>query len=485
MPPTLHISFLTDCGEVCEKYPTGCADCWKDRLIKAGIPFREYDAVLEQNQGEDIEGSRDLIYRKYQDVLNIKSIMVLSKGGVCVYNHPVTGAGMDADLVAGFLQANIAFSQEGVRGEQVQSTREMEDAKSGLDFVPVDGDAVLSFTEPPGEATPATDKSQNLVELHYQKFVLLVHEARQIRSVLILDHQPSFALRNLLISFSTYFERVYSDALARFVGDISAFEDARIIVEKVFETDLLFPYAAVLIPPDDQNALGSLERLVYKHGYDKAQKAGFFFIGTLVEEIKNMLQKPAKDIVHDIYELIKKEYFVPQQIETAAKYIEEVKAQKAEREAAASQMAALYGKAEADEMRTLTEDLKTISEKDAKSRYKKYMAAAATRLELGIHADAMRNYELARLVASTVGLTRELEQVNSKIQQLNDTVLMLEYNNAMKLAVTAEKNKDWLKVVQHYTTCRKLLIEGFKYDLNDKRVKEIDRRISNAQLKAR
>ena len=481
----MHISFLTDCGDICERYPSGCADCWKDRLIKAGIPFREYNAVMEQIKGEDIEGSRDLIYRKYQDVLNIKSLMVLSKGGVCVYNHPVTGAGMDADLVAGFLQANIVFSQEGVRDKQAQSTPEKEDAKAVLDFAPVENEDMLSFSEPPGEAATALDKPQNLVELHYQKFVLLVHEASQVRSVLILDHQPSFALKNLLVSFSNFFERVYGETLAQFVGDVTAFEDARIIVEKVFETDLLFPYAAVLISPDDQNALGSLEQLVYKYGYDKAQKAGFFFIGTLVEELKNMLQKPAKDIVHDIYELVKKEYFIPQQIETAAKYIDQVKAQKAAMETAASSMSALFGKAEADEIKALNDDLKNISEKDAKTRFKKYMAAAATRLELGIHADAMRNYELAKLVASTVGLTREFDQVNSKIQQLNDTVLMLEYSNAMKLAVTAEKNKDWLKVVQHYTSCRKLLIEGFKYDVNDKRVKEIDRRISNAQLKVR
>ncbi len=485
MSPTLRVSFLIDCGDICDKYPDGCADCWKERLLRAGIPFRDYFATMEQVEGDDIEGSRDLIYRKYQDVLNIKSLMVLSKGGVCLYNHPVTGAGMDADLIAGFLQANIAFSQEGVRDRQVQSTEGSGDAKAGLEFAPVDRDAVLAFNKPDGADFLSPEQQRNLVELNYQKFVLLVHEASQIRSVLILDHQPSFSVRNLLVSFSTYFERVYSEALAHFVGEVSVFEDARIIVEKVFETDLLFPYAAVLISPDDQSALGSLEQIVYKFGYDKTKKTGFFFIGTLVEELRSMLQKPAKDIVHDIYELIKREYFIPQQIETAAKYVDEVKAQKAERESAASPMSAMYGKAEKDEIQALNEDLTTISEKEAKNRYKKFMAAAATRLELGIHADAMRNFELARLVAQKTGLTRELEQAETRIQQLKDTVLMLEYNNAMKLAVTAERNKDWLKAVQHYTACRKLLIDGFRYDVNDKRVKEIDRRISNMQVKVR
>ncbi|MBN2153654.1 MAG: hypothetical protein JW839_19515 [Candidatus Lokiarchaeota archaeon] len=485
MSPTLRIHFLVDCGEICERYPDGCADCWKDRLLRAGIPLRDYVASMEQIQGEDIEGSRDLIYRKYQDVLNIKSLMVLTKGGVCVYNHPVTGAGMDANLVAGFLQANIAFSQEGVREQLPQPAPADGGGKAGLDFALLDRDAVLSFDAPASPEQASADTSQNLVELNYQKFVLLVHEALHIRSVLVLDHQPSFSLRNLLVSFSSYFERVYGEALAQFVGEVSLFEDARVIVEKVFETDLLFPYSAVLISPTDQSALGSLEQLVYKSGLDRTQTSGFFFIGSLVEELKGMLQKPARDIVHDIYELVKKEYFVPQQLETAAKYIEEVRTQRAEREKAASPTSAMYGKAEAEEIQALNEELKTISEKDAKNRFKKYMAAAAARLEIGIHADAMRNYELARVVAKQMAMSREIEQATTKIQQLKDTVLMLEYNNAMKLAVTAEKGKEWLKAVQHYTACKKLLIDGFGYDAGDKRVKEIDRRIGNMQVKVR
>jgi hypothetical protein len=485
MSPTLRVEFLVDCGDICQKYPAGCADCWKDRLTRAGVPFRDYKATMEQVDDGDIEGSRDMIYRKYQDVLNIKSLMVLSKGGICLYNHPVTGAGMDADLIAGFLQANIAFSQEGVRDRRTQPDAASGDSKAVLDFALVDRDAVLSFNAPASAESPVMDQPHKQVELNYQKFVLLVHESGQIRSVLILDHQPSFAIRNLLVNFSTYFENVYGEAVAQFLGDISVFEDARVIVEKVFETDLLFPYSAKLVSPDEQSALGSLEQLVYKFGYDKTQKVGFFFIATLVDELKSMLQKPARDIIHDIYELVKKEYFIPQQIETAAKYIDEVKAQKAEKENTASPTSAMYGIAEAEEIKALNEDLKTISEKDAKSRFKKYMAAASTRLEIGIHADAMRNFELARVVAGQIGLSRELEQAETKIQQLNDTILMLEYNNAMKLAVTAERNKDWLKAVQHYTACRKILIAGFKYDASDKQVKEIDHRISNMQIKIR
>ncbi len=485
MSPTLRVNFLVDCGDICEKHPTGCVDCWKERLHRSGIPFRDYIATVEQVEGDDIEGSRDVIYRKYQDVLNIKSLMVLSKGGVCLYNHPVTGAGMDADLVAGFLQANIAFSQEGVREKLPPPALASGDPKAVLDFAPVERDAGLSFNEPARVETPSGNQPRNLVELSYQKFVLLVHEGGQIRSVLILDHQPSFSLRNLLVNFSSYFERVYGEVITHFVGEISVFEDARIIVEKVFETDLLFPYSAKLISPEEQSALGSLEQIIYKFGFDKTQKTGFFFIGTLVEELKSMLQKPAKDIIHDIYELIKKEFFIPQQIETTAKYIEEVKAQKAERDKTASPTSAMYGKAEAEEIKALNDDLKVISEKEAKNRFKKYMAAAATRLEIGIHADALRNFELAKVVAKHMGMSRELEQAETKIQQLNDTVLMLEYNNAMKLAVTAEKNKDWLKAVQHYTVCQKILTDGFKYDVNEKRVKEIERRIGNVQVKTR
>nr|MDO8113691.1 hypothetical protein [Candidatus Sigynarchaeota archaeon] len=440
--------------------------------------------MQEDSEEHALEGSRDLIYRKYQDVLNIKAILVLSKGGVCIYNHPVTGSFMDGDLIAGFIQATISFSQEGVREQQGEvKPPATTEVKNGLDFIALDREDSLALAVP-GSDSGSPEIVKNLYELNYQKFVLLVHDTPKIRAVLICDHQPGFQLKTLLANFSALFEKIFGEALGKFVGDVSAFEDAHLVVEKIFETDLLFPYAAKLISPVEEEALENLEQHVYRSGLDRSQKTGFFFIAKMVEELKGVLQKPARDIIHAIYELLKMEYFVPQQIETAATYMDEVKVSKDKMQKEGSSVSAIYGKPAEEEIKALNDGLKFTSEKEAKALFKQYMSTGSDRLELGIYGDAMKNFELARMVARGVGLTKELETVNAKIEQVETMIQTLEYNNAMKIAVTAEKNKDYLKAVQYYNNCKKILDE-FKDARNDKRIKEIERRIINMQSKIR
>jgi hypothetical protein len=482
MSPTLRMNFLVDCGEVCERYPN-CVECWKERLIKANIPFRDFEGIMEEDQENELEGSRDLVYRKYQDVLNIKTLLVLAKSGVCLYRQPVTGSGsMDIDLLAGFIQANISFSQEGMNGQPGENDGVVEQQK-GLNFMTLEKVGSLVFKEP-GAENKVAEHGQRIFELNYEKFVLLVHDAVKIRSVLVCDHPPSFQLRSLLVNFSQLFEKIYAKDLDEFVGEVSKFDDAHSAVEQIFETDLLFPYAAKLISPSEEESLDGLEKIVYRTGFDKSQQSGFFFIATMCDELKSMLQKPTRDILHAIYELLKLEYFIPQQIETAAKYMDEVKVSRDHMQQAGSSVSAIYGKPHDEEIKQLANTLKNASEKEAKMLFKQYFNNANSRLELGIYEDAIKNFDLAKMVAVQVGLTKELEIVNTKMEELKDTIQTLEYTNAMKIAVNAEKNKDFLKAIQFYTSSKKIL-EKFKDERNDKRIKEIDRRIANLQPKIR
>lgn len=476
------MSFLVDCPDVCERYPN-CAECWKERLNKTGIPFRDFEGIIQEDQEHEIEleGSRDLVYRKYQDVLNIKTLLVLAKSGVCLYRHPVTGSGMmDIDLLAGFIQANISFSQEGVK-EQKNVNDGVSDQQKGLDFIALDQVGGLDFKEPV-EENLVSDHGQRLYELNYLKFVLLVHDATKIRSILVCDHTPSFQLKRLIVNFSQLFEKIYAKALDEFVGEVSLFDDAHEVVEQVFETNLLFPYAARMISPTEEEQLDSLEKIIYRTGFEKSQQAGFFFIATMCDELKSMLQKPTRDILHAIYELLQLEFFIPQQIETAANYLDEIKVSREHMQKEGSPLSIIYGKPQEEEIKKLGEGLKSISEKDAKALFKQYFNNASSRLDLGIYEDAIKNIELAKMVAVQAGLTKELETVNAKIEELNDTIQTLEYTNAMKIAVTAEKNKDFLKAIQFYMLCKKIL-DKFKDEKNEKRIKEIDRRIVNIQGK--
>ena len=484
--PTHRISFLVDCANTCDRFPNYCKDCLKNRLLAARVPFREFEIHLERDEEHFLEGARDIVFRKYHDVLNIKTVMVLDKTGLCIYNHPVTGARMDGNLVAGFIQANLAFSQAGVADQINHESQKKEEIPQELSFVSLEEKVQPLQFGKPKETAPIENGMQKIYQLDYQNFVLLVQEGAKVRTVLILEDSPSFQMRSLLAEFTKLFEKIYREALDKFNGEISIFSDARLIVEKVFETDLLFPYSIRLISPTEEESLDSLEKITYKFGYEQSQKKGFFFITSILESLKESLQKPSKDILLAIYDLVKKGYFIPQDIKDAAQYLEEMKeASTKSQEARASLSSFNTSEINEAEIKDLKSQIEFISEKEAKSRIKKYINIADDRIELGIYEDAMRQYELAKVVATEMGMLKELTTVTNKMQDLIDLVNKLEYENAMSLAVAAEKNKEYLKAIQHYNTCKKILMDRFNYDESDKRIQQLNKRINNMQSKVR
>jgi hypothetical protein len=409
----------------------------------------------------------------------------LDKNGLCLFNHPVTATGdMDPNLIAGFIQANIAFSREGVAN---RPSKKNTKAGNDLSFAPLDspGDELDLKTGNKVPDRAEIDQAQFLYELNYQNFVLLVHDSVKSRSVLILDHPASYSLRHMLVTFTGLFEKVFGGALDSFVGDVSIFEDARLLIDRVFETDLLLPYQTKFISPADEESLNDLERMAYRSGVEQTRKKGFFFISALVEDITGAIQKPAKDVLHAVYAVIKREFFIPQQVENAAKDIEELQAQRDQAAKERSSISTLTGGIDEAQAQKLKESIKSMSDKEARALIKKYMSTAAVRIESSIYDDAAKNYELAKIVATELGLSKELEQINAKIQDLNNTVIEFEYENSMKNAVTAEKNKEWLKAIQHYTTCRKILLGRLPPGMTDKQVQKLDERIRNLQGKIR
>jgi len=478
--PTHRLSFLMDCSDDCKDFPNSCIDCLKNRLITSGIPFREFQAIMEIGKGQELASSRDVIHRKYQDVLNIKTILVLDKTGICLYNYPVTGTEMDGNLVAGFLQANISFSKEGVAKSLDQKSP--PEPQGGLDFNVLKDEDVLNFQEKP--APSSSNSLQKIFELDYQNFVLAVYESFSIRTVLILEKSASFNLRNSIIQFTDLFEKIYGEALQNFMGDVTIFREANLIVEKVFETDLLFPYAVKIISPIEEEQLNSLEKMVYKYGLDFSRSNhNFFFISTILARLQQALQKPARDIVHSIYQLLEKRYFVPQDIELAAKYKAEQQEIRKEMDSRDFSFTSVYETADKEEFRALQDELMYISEKEGKNLLKKYLSTAASSWEYGIFDDAMKNFEKAKIVANGMNFHKDLEKIEKKMEEIFEEMRQLEYDNAMKIAVNAEKSKDFLKAVQNYMLCKELLLKVFNYDKDNKRIQQIEKRILHLQSK--
>ncbi|MBD3188129.1 hypothetical protein GF325_14930 [Candidatus Bathyarchaeota archaeon] len=480
--PTHRVTFLTDCPEDCKDYPIRCPDCLKDRMSKSGIPFRNIQVVQIKESESSIEASRDISYRKYLDVLNIKSVLVLDHTGICLYNYPVTGAEMDGNLVAGFIQANLAFSKEGVaKGMNQPSPASNQEPR--LDFAPIKEQPVLAFNNPTTSQEAKEDPAE-IYELNYKDFVLAVHESTLVRSVLILDKPPSHNLTNNLVEFSREFERVYGEVLDNFFGDITLFTDAKVIIEHVFETDLLYPYGVKIISPIEEEDLDDLQRMVYRYGLDYSRNKGFFFISTILDGITQAIQKPSKDIVHAIYMLLERNYFVPQEIELAAKYRQEKDEWMRQAEERNFAFAAFHENNE-KEVEALKKSLEFTSEREGKNLIKKHVNLAQSSWDFGIFDDAMYNYKLAKIIAENLGLRKDADRIEKKMDELFNSVRQLEYDNAMKIAVSAEKNKEYLKAIQNYTLCKEMLLRVFNYEKDNKRVQQIEKRIMNLQGKIR
>ncbi|MHA1698535.1 MAG: hypothetical protein ACTSWN_06825 [Promethearchaeota archaeon] len=482
---------MTDCPPDCPSFPNNCHECIKRRLDTAGIPNRGFEATIIMDEKEKIESSRDVIYRKYLDLLNIKAILVLDKNGICIYNHPIMGKEMDGNLIGGFIQANLSFSKVGMKTTSDSESTPSEghvlslkddnlSSKPVLDFGVLNG-----FQVDHDNAKNKINVTEKILELNYLKFVLLVHEGEYIRSVLILDKSPSFELRNLLVQFTMLFERIYGGYLEDFFGDVSVFNEAYLVVEKVFESDLLYPYSVRLISPVEEKNLDELERIIYRHGLEISRKGGFFFISSIIEELGASLNRSTKSLIHSIYSLVKLNYFVPQRVEAAAKVKESREKMQAELEKKRDAYAAVYNIADKKEFKELGEMLPYISEKDAKNLIKKYMNKANSSLELGIYDDVRKCLELAKVVANEFGLLKEARKIERKIFELMNQLQNLEYDNAMRIAVSAEKKSDYLKSLQYYNQCLKLLQNEFRHAIDMKRIRSIERKIQALQSKLR
>ncbi|MFX1316678.1 MAG: hypothetical protein ACFE9T_12505, partial [Promethearchaeota archaeon] len=111
-----HLQF--NCGytkKKCTKYPKNCVPCIKNRLKKLGFEMDTNLEIIELDSEERrLKLERETIWQRFLDVLNIKTIIIMDKeSGLTLLNYDVSGVDIDAELLSGFIQANIIFSESG------------------------------------------------------------------------------------------------------------------------------------------------------------------------------------------------------------------------------------------------------------------------------------------------------------------------------------------------------------------------------------
>jgi len=97
----------------CQKYPKYCMSCLKKKIKELGFEIDSNFKVFELDSYErHLQVEREIIWQKFLDVLNIRHILLIDKeSGLKLLSYSVLGAEIDADLLSGFIQANITFSE--------------------------------------------------------------------------------------------------------------------------------------------------------------------------------------------------------------------------------------------------------------------------------------------------------------------------------------------------------------------------------------
>ncbi|MFW9772633.1 MAG: hypothetical protein ACFFEO_10805, partial [Candidatus Thorarchaeota archaeon] len=283
-----------DCGvdkSVCEKgYPDNCFNCLSKRFSEANILMDIYDVVEQQSEQKRREMLYKHIWRKYQDILTIRHIIIISKGGLPAFNMAVGDFPIDPTLIAGFIQANVAFS-----GEELTLIDKLNPEK-------------------------------NFYEFEYKNFHLLLRVGILCTPCLILDERASGNLRVLLSNFTDILEGDYEDELQEFnkTGDLKILNPVKSLVEKIFEVTMIYPLTlSTQIPPDIFENLTIIQKAVYETCKDLLKDQDYFFILNLIKATLKLLGVISnEEILWNIYQMLREDVIIWADLEFQRKELE-------------------------------------------------------------------------------------------------------------------------------------------------------------------
>ena len=318
----------------CPEKNGSCITCVKARL--RGLGF-EFDAAIEIIKVDSIEKQlkveRETIWQKFLDVLNIKHIIIMDKGsGLTLLNYTVSGVDIDADLLSGFIQANITFSESGEVSDQY---------------------LVPSF-------------EYNYYEFQYKNFNILLKDGEYVRVCLILDHKASSKLKNHIFRFVEEYERSFEDELTIF-QDTGAIEIKNMIdaIVESFNISLMFPMTLEhSIPPYELEKVNKsvVQKAIYNLAKEMLAVKPFFFIYNMLKRLKKIVDIEDEVVIYEIHQLLERRVFKPTSIEAMADNIESVQVAGQKKEMKTSSISSIImSEIDLDELKERLEDMWTYT----------------------------------------------------------------------------------------------------------------------------
>ena len=443
-----HLGF--NCGKIkekCSKYPKFCMACIKNKLKQLGFEIGSNIEVFEVDSYERrIQMEQELIWRKFLDVLNIRHIIIMDRdSGLTLLNYPVSGEEINTDLLSGFIQANITFSE-----------------------------SHTSFYE-----NSHSPKNYEFYEFQYQNFNILLKDGEYIRLCLMLDHKASENMRSHVLQFISEFEELFSKELNNFRnGGMFYSENMVEFIIESFEIKLVFPMTlAHSISPHDLQSIdqNQIQKAIFNIAKELLTSKQFFFINNLLNRVKDIVNINSNIILYQIYQLVENKIFNPTNLETAMSNIELIQEAQDEKAAKYKPISSIIiTNSDFDNLSEKIEDLEEESAiKMIKDLIKKGKAAEkALAYQVG-----KQEYKKALFLAKKFNLKTQIERISKMLLELDKQVKQIELDFNLETGENAEKNGDYINSIQYYQKALKILEDFLIYNVSDSRIKKLKKKI--------
>ena len=442
-----------NCGydkKECIKYPESCEECVKNRIENLGL-LTDHNIKIDEMDTEEkrIQMFRDLIWQKFLDVLNIKHILLMTKdSGLPIINYPISGAGVDVELLTGFIQANITFSESGKNSNYTNYVT-----------------------------------NHQFYELRYKTFNIILRNGKYIRICLVLDHEASESLKSLIIEFLQKYEIRYKDNLIKVVSSGALESDNTIdFITEFFNVKLVFPMVLThTFLPDVLESINKnyIQNAVIKFGREYLATKQFFFINNLLDEVKKIVDIDAKIILYEIYQLLIMNVIIPTTIETAERKLSTFRESHATRIANNELISSII--ANDREIYELKEKAENLNEEKAKKLVNSLIKKGQTAEKALIYKEAQKEYEKALYLATGFDFHEDIGKISFMVLELDKKIKKMEIDYAESTAEKLEKNNDYINAIRNYKIALKVLKDYSILNDSESRIKKLEKKIAKLQ----
>ncbi len=425
-----------DCGlekDDCPRYPQ-CESCIKEKLRELGFEIHSNIQIqMLDSEEKRLKMYQNLIWQKFMNVLNIKHIIIMSKHtGTSLIDYPITGAGLDVDLLTGFIQANISFSE-----------REIENDTSA--------NQISTFEE-------------HFYEFDYKDFNIILKNGDSVRVCLVLERSASKSLKAQLSDFIDQFEFKYQSDLEEFhkTGQ-RIFKGAEDFLIQQYNIFLVFPQNLThTIPPHITEKINQnyVQKAILKIAKELLVEKPFVFVNNIIHKVKNIVNIDLKMVLYEIFRLIDMNVIIPTKLEDAKSRLQSFKQEK--KKGSNEKKTLITRLSNLTETNKLTEKVKRMKKTKAKWLMEDYSEKGENAEEALIYQDALTAYEKAQFIAKKFDFREAEGKLSFKILELKKKIVDMELEYYEEAGKKAEKEKNHIMSINYYKKAIQILEESLK-----------------------